>query len=171
MTLLKKLHRDIDTRIHTIRQDQPDWLCGKGCDTCCRRLAEIPQLTTAEWRVLQEGLGALAPAHLEEIRRKTKALPEQTSRPLICPMLDPDTGACPVYTQRPITCRTYGFYVQRNQGLYCQDIKALVDDGKLENVIWGNHDNIDRQLSQSGESLNLTEWFTRWEASASHPDK
>jgi Fe-S-cluster containining protein len=163
MTLLNQLHRDIDIRVHTIRQHQPDWLCSKGCDTCCRRLAEIPQLTEAEWRLLQEGLNALAPAHLEEIREKTKALANQTSRPIICPMLDPGTGACPVYAQRPVACRTYGFYVQRDQGLYCQDIKSLADAGALADVVWGNHDNIDRQLRQSGESLNLVEWFARWD--------
>lgn len=163
MTLLNQLHRDIDTRVHSIRQDQPDWLCSKGCDTCCRRLAEIPQLTEAEWHLLQEGLNTLAPAHLEEIRQKTKALPEQTSRPIICPMLDPDTGACPVYAQRPVACRTYGFYVQRDQGLYCQDIKSLVDTGALADVVWGNHDNIDRQLKQLGNSLNLAEWFAEWD--------
>lgn len=164
MTLLNQLHRDIDIRVHTIRQHQPDWLCSKGCDTCCRRLAEIPQLTEAEWRLLQEGLNALAPEHLDEIREKTKALANQTSRPIICPMLDPGTGACPVYAQRPVACRTYGFYVQRDQGLYCQDIKSLVDTGVLADVVWGNHDNIDRELKQSGESLNLTEWFVRWDA-------
>jgi Fe-S-cluster containining protein len=164
MTLLNQLHRDIDIRVHTIRQHQPDWLCSKGCDTCCRRLAEIPQLTEAEWRLLQEGLNALAPEHLDEIREKTKALANQTSRPIICPMLDPRTGACPVYAQRPVACRTYGFYAQRDQGLYCQDIKSLVDTGVLADVVWGNHDNIDRQLKQSGESLNLTEWFVRWDA-------
>jgi Fe-S-cluster containining protein len=79
-------------------------------------------------------------------------------------MLDPGTGACPVYAQRPVACRTYGFYVQRDQGLYCQDIKSLVDTGVLADVVWGNHDNIDRELKQSGESLNLTEWFVRWDA-------
>jgi Fe-S-cluster containining protein len=108
---------------------------------------------------LQEGLAGLAPEHLEEIRARTMALKNQTSRPVVCPLLNQATGACPVYLQRPIACRTYGFYVQRDQGLYCLDIKSLVDDSTLADVVWGNHDQIDRQLLSQGESRNLTEWF------------
>lgn len=56
---LFRLHAEIDARVHAIRGDRPDWLCGKGCDSCCRRLAEVPQLSAAEWHLLQEGLSAL----------------------------------------------------------------------------------------------------------------
>jgi Fe-S-cluster containining protein len=27
---------------------------------------------------------------------------------LVCPALDPDTGACDVYDARPVTCRSFG---------------------------------------------------------------
>ena len=46
---LIQLHDDIDQRVGMIRAGQPDWLCAKGCDTCCRRLAAVPQLTAGEW--------------------------------------------------------------------------------------------------------------------------
>ena len=41
----------------------------------------------------------------------------------------------------PVACRTYGFYVQRDLGLYCRDI---------ENRVAG-----------LGEALPLTEWCER----------
>ena len=158
-TPLQQLHLDIDRRVGSIREDSPDWLCGKGCDQCCRRLAEVPQLTAAEWALLQEGLAALTADHLQEIRRKISALTDQPSRPIVCPLLDQSSGACPVYLQRPVACRSYGFYVQRDLGLYCHDIESLVAEGKLADVVWGNHDAIDQRLTGLGESRPLTEWF------------
>ena len=158
-TPLQQLHLDIDRRVGNIRENRPDWLCGKGCDLCCRRLAEVPQLTAAEWAWLQEGLAALTADHLQEISRKISALADQPSRPIVCPLLDQSSGACPVYLQRPVACRSYGFYVQRDLGLYCHDIESLVAEGKLADVVWGNHDAIDQRLIGLGESRPLTEWF------------
>ena len=164
MTTLTQLHADIDVRVQTIRENRSDWLCGKGCDSCCRRLADVPQLTLAEWDLLREGLTALAPERLLEIRRNMTALTGQQSAPVTCPLLDLDTGSCPVYAQRPVACRTYGFYVQRDLGLYCNDIESRVADGALADVVWGNHDAIDHRLAGLGESRALTDWFERWDS-------
>ena len=164
MTTLAQLHADIDVRVQTIRGDRSDWLCGKGCDRCCRRLADVPRLTSAEWDLLRESLAGLPPERLQEIRRNMAALDSQRSPPVICPLLDLATGACPVYTQRPVACRTYGFYVQRELGLYCHDIESRVADGALADVVWGNHDAIDRRLASLGEILALTDWFERWDS-------
>lgn len=163
MTLLVQLHFDIDVRVQEIREARPDWLCGKGCDACCRRLADVPQLTLAEWELLREGLAGLAPERLQAISRDMAALAVQRSRPVVCPLLDLSSGICPVYAQRPVACRTYGFYVQRNLGLYCQDIESQVADGVLVDVIWGNHDVIDRRLASMGEVRALPDWFTGWD--------
>ena len=165
MSTLSRLHLDIDARVHSIRENRPDWLCGKGCDSCCRRLAAVPQLTAAEWDLLRTGLEALASEQLAEISRKmaaAAALSGQPPRPVVCPLLDQSTGACPVYAQRPVACRTYGFYVQRDKGLYCHDIESRVSDGALDDVVWGNHDAIDQQLAGLGESRVLSEWFALW---------
>lgn len=163
MTVLTQLHADIDARVQTIREDRPDWLCGKGCDGCCRRLADVPQLTAAEWDLLREGLADLAPEQLHEIRGNMAALTAQRSPPVTCPLLDLATGACPVYAQRPVACRTYGFFVQRDLGLYCHDIESRVADGALADVVWGNHDAIDRRLAGLGQIRALTEWFEHWD--------
>jgi len=163
MSKLFSLHAEIDARVTSIREHHPDWQCAKGCDTCCRRLSEIPRLTAAEWDLLCEGLAPLPQALLQEISQKMSALAGQQARPVVCPLLDEQTGACPVYAQRPIACRSYGFYVQRNLGLYCQDIESRVAEGVLADVVWGNHDAIDQQLAGMGEVRDLTEWFSHWQ--------
>jgi len=162
MNTLAQLHADIEARVSAIRDDNLDWLCRMGCDGCCRRLAEVPRLTAAEWDLLRDGLAALPPERLLEIGRNIAALAEQPSRPIVCPLLDRSAGACLVYVHRPVACRTYGFYVQRDQGLYCKDIQSRVAGGALGDVVWGNQDAIDRRLGSLGETRDLTEWFARW---------
>jgi Fe-S-cluster containining protein len=166
MNTLTQLHTDIDARVQTISDNHSDWLCRMGCDGCCKRLAEIPTLTAAEWGVLRDGLTALPPEQLLEIGQSITALAEQTSRPITCPMLNPSQGSCRVYAHRPVACRTYGFYVQRDKGLYCKDIESRVAEGDWVTVVWGNHDTIDRQLNTLGDSRDLTDWFALWQVSA-----
>jgi len=158
---LQQLHADIDDRVQSIRGDHADWLCGKGCGNCCQRLAEIPQLSATEWALLQKGLRALPAEQLAEISQRMAALSNQTARPITCPLLDQTTQACPVYVQRPVACRTYGFYVQRDLGLYCQDIESQVANDLLADVVWGNHDAIDQSIAKLGESRALTSWFAQ----------
>ena len=162
MATLAQLHVDIDVRVQTIRGDRSDWLCGKGCDNCCRQLADVPQLTLSEWALLRDGLADLPAERLQVIRENMAALPLQLSHPVICPLLDRSNGSCPVYNHRPVACRTYGFYVQRARGLYCHDIESSVADGTLVDVVWGNHDAIDQRLAGLGEVRALTDWFERW---------
>ena len=162
MSQLTDLHADIDARVLSIRANNANWLCGKGCDHCCKRLAEVPQLTAAEWDWLREGLAGLSPDHLQAICQEMASLAGSLENPIICPLLDHATGACPVYAHRPVACRSYGFYMQRNVGLFCRDIEKQVADGDLPNVVWGNHDAIDHRLKQLGDSRPLTEWFAEW---------
>lgn len=159
MNTLAELHADIDQRVDRIRAEHPEWLCRSGCEGCCHRLAEIPQLTAAEWALLQEGLSLLSEALLKSICQNVEALAEQQSRPIVCPLLDQSTGTCRVYLYRPTACRTYGFYVQRDKGLYCKDIDTQVASGSLEDVVWGNQDAIDQKLKSTGETRELTAWF------------
>lgn len=167
LTPLTHLHADIDARVQSIREDRADWPCAKGCDRCCHELADVPQLTETEWTLLREGLAALADERLALIRAEIARLAEGHPRPVTCPLLDRASGACPVYLQRPVACRTYGFYVQRDLGLYCGDIESRVTDGALADVVWGNQDAVDRALAPLGETRSLVEWFERWECGAS----
>jgi Fe-S-cluster containining protein len=165
MNSLTQIHADIDARVQSISDNHSDWLCRMGCDSCCKRLAEIPLLTAAEWKLLHEGLTLLPAEILSEIKQGIAAWTEQSSRPLICPMLNQSLGACRVYAHRPVACRTYGFYVQRDKGLYCKEIELRVTQGDWATVIWGNHDVIDNRLKSLGESRDLTQWFALWQES------
>ena len=159
MHLLTQLQEDIDERVRIIRDGQPDWLCRVGCSGCCRRLAEIPRLTEAEWQCLREGLYELPKVQREQIARSVRDLAGQSTHPIVCPLLNQLEGVCQVYAHRPVACRTYGFYVQRDKGLYCKEIETLVDAGGLEHVIWGNQDVVDRRFEALGNSRELTAWF------------
>jgi Fe-S-cluster containining protein len=162
MTALRQLLDEVDVRVGRIRASHPDWLCAKGCDSCCRRLAAVLPLTSAEWDLLRTGLAQLPAAHLAQIRQQVASLAGQPSGPFVCPLLDQASGACPVYAQRPVACRTYGFYVQRDKGLFCHEIESLVDQGHLGEVVWGNHEGVEQQLRPGGEPLPLNEWFALW---------
>lgn len=159
MNALSEIHALIEERVEALRRGYADWPCAKGCDACCRGLAEVPRLTAPEWYLLRQGLAALPSGTQEEIARKVAALGTQPSRPVVCPLLDRASGACPVYLQRPVACRSYGFYVQRGLGLYCRDMETQVAAGAFADVIWGNHDAIDRSLAALGQARLLTEWF------------
>ena len=76
-------------------------------------------------------------------------------------MLDRADGACLVYAQRPVACQTFGFYVQRDLGLYCKGIETHLADGALAVVVWANHDIIDHRFCDLGEPRDLPEWFAR----------
>lgn len=159
MTSLTSLHTDIQARVDAIQESQPNWLCRLGCDGCCHRLAQIPELSQAEWQLLQAGLNTLSPQTRQKIEENAATLCTQQPRQIICPMLDKASGACLVYAYRPVACRTYGFYTERGKGLYCQDIEALVNTGVLDHIVWGNHDAINRRLASLGERRNLVDWL------------
>ena len=160
---LSLLHADIDARVTAIRATHADWPCAKGCDACCQRLAAVPQLTAGEWNALRDALAGLPADQFAQIERRIVVVSTGTARaPLTCPLLDAASGACPVYAQRPVACRTYGYYTQRDGGLYCGQIEARVAAGRLDDVIWGNHDAIDRRLARLGETRALTDWFSDW---------
>lgn len=163
---LTELHLAIDQRVAAIRADAPEWLCAKGCANCCRRLAQMPSLAAAEWALLRTGLVALPAAQQAQIAQRMAAMARQTTRPLTCPMLDEASGACPVYAQRPVVCRTYGFYARRDGGLYCSDIEAQVAAGQHATVVWGNHEAVERALAAQGEMRTLSEWFAAWQEEA-----
>ena len=91
-TVLFQLHTDIDARVSAIRAHRPDWPCSKGCDHCCHQLAAVPRLTATEWDVLKQGLQLLDASRLQEICRAVAALPEAAQGPVVCPMLERESG-------------------------------------------------------------------------------
>jgi Fe-S-cluster containining protein len=71
---------------------------GPGCWGCCRGQVELTG----------EELERLLPLVTEEAWERTKAIPKDAvRRQTICPLLDPRTKLCSVYSERPLVCRAY----------------------------------------------------------------
>jgi hypothetical protein len=58
-----------------------------------------------------------------------------------------------VYEARPVACRAYGFYAEREFVLGCFRIRAIADE--CPDVVWGNHAALNDQLSSFGEAAQL----------------
>ena len=96
------------------------------------------------------------------------AIPPNASSddPRVCPFLDREEGACRVYAHRPAACRTYGYYVERDEVLGCSQILAREND----DVVWGNGESVAQALatlSDDSEALPLTEWLAGGDPSPS----
>jgi Fe-S-cluster containining protein len=154
--MLLELHREIDSRTHEIASAHVTWPCRRGCDHCCRNLAELPRLTRAEWHFLEQGLARLP----QDIQREIAAR-LQSPEPRVCPFLDRTAGSCLIYEHRPVACRTYGFYVERDRGLYCRMIEERVNSGEFACVVWGNAAGVEARLEArlEGEPIALADWF------------
>jgi Fe-S-cluster containining protein len=76
---------------------------------------------------------------------------------MVCPLLDEKSGACLVYAARPVACRTYGFYADREGGLYCTLIEEYA--ATTHTIVWGNHEAVEARLDAIGSRRNLVEWL------------
>lgn len=148
MIPLKVLDSRIDERARKTREQHPWWPCAKGCDHCCRSLPHLPTITRAEWERLEP---ALTPA------QRAQLLLPSPAAPITCPLLDREAGICTVYAVRPIACRTYGFYVERDAGLHCATVTAAVE-ATTEPITWGNGEAISADLRMHGEVKSLAAW-------------
>lgn len=131
-----------------------DWPCRAGCADCCRSLAQLPSLAVAEWERLEAAVPAAQQAAVAQRVREQLA---RGQGPYTCPWLDPSSDRCLVYEARPVACRTYGFYVERDKGLYCSRIEQRVAAGELDQVVWGNQVTVDEQLDAIGPRVSLAE--------------
>lgn len=151
MKRLPVLHEEIDARVAAVVAARPDWPCRRGCDDCCRSLAEPPRITEAEWTLLREAIAALPAERLARVEAAFAArLAGEELR--ACPLLE--DGACSVYAARPLACRTYGFYLGRDGGRWCARIEERVASGACDDVIFGNHD-----AFASRDERSLLEWY------------
>ena len=155
---LISIQATVDRRVSAILADRGDWLCKEGCDQCCRRLATVPSVTQPEWELLRAGFETLSEQEQALVRSRIECLPS-AGGPVVCPFLNHESGACMVYSSRPIACRTYGFYVERDGGLYCGMIQSHVENGDYADVVWGNNAAIESALTGLGPSRSLVEWF------------
>ena len=131
----QQLVQIVDAALAEAARKSGEWLvCRKGCTQCCHGPFPINQLDVARLRKGLNDLEKSAPRRAAQVRerarqswvrlsqnfpgdRKTGILAEdQTAEEQFaeyandepCPALDPKTGACDLYSARPMTCRTFG---------------------------------------------------------------
>jgi Fe-S-cluster containining protein len=152
---LQIIQSEVQSRVQSIDAGHEGWPCRKGCDECCRSLASVPRVSQAEWRLIADALRSL-PAEIGNLIRKRIEGSRSSSRPVVCPLLDTNSGACSVYEARPVACRAYGFYVERHDVLGCHRIEAIARDSV--DVIWGNHVALEEKLTALGPRLEFHAW-------------
>jgi Fe-S-cluster containining protein len=154
-TRLHVIQEEVHRRVEKITSAHEDWPCRKGCDDCCRRLASIPIVTRDEWQLITTHLERLEPETAELIRERIRDS-AHAPRPVVCPMLDTASGTCLVYEARPVACRSYGFYVERENVLGCSRIESIA--AQTPDVIWGNHTALEERLRSLGPAAELYCW-------------
>jgi Fe-S-cluster containining protein len=140
----QKLVQIIDAALADTARRSGEWLvCKLGCTQCCVGVFTINQLDVAR---LQQGLADLEatdPVRAARIRERARAsiarlrqdFPGNPETGILeenveaserfeefgndepCPVLDPVTGACDLYSARPMTCRVFGPPVRSDDGL------------------------------------------------------
>jgi Fe-S-cluster containining protein len=156
MNRLRVIQEEVRRRGEEIAADHGNWPCRKGCDDCCRRLASAPRITEREWRLISAAMDTLPAPTAELIRRRIRES-ARASRPVVCPLLDTNSGACLVYEARPVACRAYGFYTEREAVLGCSRIEAIGQQSP--DVVWGNHAALDERLRMLGPAAKLSTWL------------
>lgn len=148
----------IEARERATRTEHPNFPCRAGCDTCCRSLPHLPTITEPEWRRLHAALLQLDPSVRDDVFARLREEAQRTSGKTLCPMLDTTKGMCRVYEARPIACRTYGYYVERDGGLYCEMVNAY---SEMNEVTWGNGESIAADLREEGPFRSIAVWRER----------
>ncbi len=157
MNGLHVIQEEVRRRVDEIASTHGNWPCRKGCDECCRRLAAAPQVTEQEWRLISAAMNALPARAAEAIRQRIRDS-AGASRPVVCPLLDTNSGTCLVYEARPVACRAYGFYAEREAVLGCSRIEATGEQSP--DIVWGNHAALEERLRLLGPAAELSAWLT-----------
>jgi predicted Fe-Mo cluster-binding NifX family protein/Fe-S-cluster containining protein len=156
MTPLIQIQETVRLRVEAIAASYADWPCRKGCDECCRRLAESPRVTEPEWELILAALEAMPPESAERLKQRIRDS-AVAARPVVCPLLNEDEGTCLVYEARPVACRAYGFYAEREWVLGCGRIETK--GREAAEVVWGNHAALEERIRGLGRSAPIAEWL------------
>jgi Fe-S-cluster containining protein len=131
----QKLIQIVDAALDEAARKSGDWLvCRKGCTQCCFGPFPISQLDAMRMRQGLSNLAASDPRRAARVRKRAQQavtrlsadFPGDVNTGILsedeeaearftdfandepCPALDPATGACDLYSSRPMTCRTFG---------------------------------------------------------------
>lgn len=159
-TTLAVLDARVEARAAATRAAHPSWPCAEGCDHCCRSLPSLPLVSEPEYDRLALAIDALPPEESAGVLARLRETP--SGGPLVCPMLATESGACMVYDARPVACRSYGFYTERDAALCCSKVldavASFTDEGSPP-VIWGNGQALADDLSALGGARSLRAWL------------
>ncbi|HEX3742332.1 MAG TPA: YkgJ family cysteine cluster protein [Bryobacteraceae bacterium] len=105
----------VDAALAEAARKSGAWLvCRPGCCECCRGPFAISDRDAVRLRAGLAELEKSDPARADRVRdraRATAALPAMGDDDP-CPVLDPETGTCDLYSARPFTCRVFGPPIQ-----------------------------------------------------------
>lgn len=131
----RKLIQIVDAALADAARKSGEWLvCRPGCTQCCIGAFAISQLDAERLRKGMRDLQASDPQRALRVRERAQAsvarlwssFPGDPETGLLgkdedalqrftdfaddepCPVLDPLTGKCELYSARPMTCRTFG---------------------------------------------------------------
>lgn len=131
----QKLVQIVDAALADAARKSGEWLvCHPGCTQCCIGAFAISQLDAERLRQGLRELQVSDPQRASRIRERAQAsvarlsssFPGDPETGLLgqdeaalaaftdfaddepCPVLDPETGTCDLYSARPMTCRTFG---------------------------------------------------------------
>lgn len=131
----QKLIQIVDAALADAARKSGEWLvCRPGCTQCCMGAFAISQLDAERLRKGLSDLEASDPQRATRVRERAKAsverlwssFPGDPETGILgqdedamarftdfaddepCPVLDPQTGKCDLYSARPMTCRTFG---------------------------------------------------------------
>jgi Fe-S-cluster containining protein len=131
----QRLVQIVDAALAETARKSGAWLaCRKGCTQCCFGPFPISQLDVARLRQGFSKLEKSDPLRAAQVRERARQSwarleanfpgdrkagilsDDQTAEEQFaeyandepCPALDPETGACDLYSSRPMTCRTFG---------------------------------------------------------------
>lgn len=146
----------IQARVEASIEAHPAWPCRDGCDHCCRSLPSLPKVSAPEWERMHHAIEALAPDVRMRVHVGIASL-RGIERRVTCPLLS-DAGSCRIYDARPVACRSYGFYTERDAGLHCERVLDALAP-QLDQVLWGNGEALGRELDALGEARPLDAWL------------
>lgn len=140
----QQLVQIVDAALADTARRSGDWLvCRPGCTQCCVGAFAISQLDAERLRIGLEQLKESAPERAARLLQRTQSyvsriaaeFPGNARTGILddspeaqenfadfandepCPVLDPETGMCDLYSTRPMTCRVFGPPIRSEDGL------------------------------------------------------
>jgi Fe-S-cluster containining protein len=138
------------------RKSGPWLVCKPGCCECCLGPFAIGQRDAARLRAGLQELSEIDPERAARVRGRARAMAErEMSDDDPCPVLDPDTGTCDLYSARPFTCRVFGPPIQ--WGSDAVGICELCFDGATDEEIAACTVQLDVADDDAGEETSVAE--------------